>query len=459
MIKGNVPGSFRDSSGYVYSYKGIIRRTVNKSYKKNYNSLYSSGLYRKLIKKKYMVKHEESPSLVIKHSDIYKDIIPENIPFISYPYEWSFSQLKDAGLLTLDIQLLALECNMTIKDASAYNIQYKNGKPIFIDTLSFEEYEDGKPWVAYQQFCQHFLAPLAIMSKNDIRLLQLLKTNIDGIPMDLASKLLPKKTFLSFGILFHIHLHAIFQNHYSDKQKTQKKIRRITKIDLINICESLKSLITKFNWNPIGTEWSDYYKTNNNYELETMKFKEKFVSLYVSKVSPTLVWDLGANTGNFSRLSSSKTTLTISFDIDPACVELNYLEMKKNKEQFMLPLLLDLTNPSPAIGWENTERQSVYQRKNPNLIMALALVHHLVISNNIPLIKIADLFSQLSRYLIIEFVPKSDTMVKKLLSTRPDIFIDYNKKDFEKIFLKFYKIIASQNVLNSQRFIYFMERI
>lgn len=462
MIENIVQGSFRDPSGYVYSLDGVIHRVINKSYKENYDYLFNSGLYEILTKKDYLVKHHEKNNSSYIDNEYYKIISPTNIPFISYPYEWSFSQLKDAALLTLKVQMLALKHNMTLKDASAYNIQFKENKPIFIDTLSFERLPEGEPWQAYQQFCQHFLAPLLLMSKKDIRLSQLLKIYIDGIPLDLTSQLLPIKTYLSFGILSHLHLHSKLQTHYSNNQqpiRKIKKIKKINKIDITNICESLKNLINNLNWKPHGTEWINYYTSNNNYEIDTMEFKKNFVSNIIKKLSPNLVWDLGANTGYFSRLSSKLGFRTISFDIDPACVEINYLEMRDKNEINLLPLYLDLTNPSPAIGWGNTERSSIYQRNKPNLIMALALIHHLVISNNIPLKKIAELFSSLSPYLIIEFVSQDDTMVKKLLLSKKNVFEDYNKNNFEKIFGKYYKIISSKKILNSERIIYFMERI
>jgi len=461
MNKESVPGSFRDPSGYVYLLDGVVNRSINKYYKGDYDHLVKSGLYEKLTKEKYLVEHEETETTVDAHIDIYKNIIPENIPFISYPYEWSFSQLKDAALLTLKIQIEALNHDMTLKDASAYNIQYKDNNPIFIDTLSFEKLQEGKPWIAYQQFCQHFLVPLALMSKNDIRLGQLLKVYIDGIPLDLATKLLPKRSYFSFGILIHIHLHAKAQTHFSDNKNKDKsnKIREVSKTDIINICGSLKNIVSKLSWQPDNTEWNDYYISNNNYTTDTMQHKEKFVSDSIAKISPNLVWDLGSNTGYFSRLSSTKGFRTISFDIDPACVENNYLRVKEKREECLLPLLLDLTNPSPAIGWGNTERPSLYERNKPQLIIALALIHHLAISNNLPLKKIAELFSGLAPFLIIEFVPKSDSMVKRLLSTRKDIFFEYNKNDFDNIFGQFYKIISTENILNSERSIYFMERI
>ena len=454
-----VPGSFRDPSGYVYIHDGVIHRRINDCYKNDYNQLIESGLYDKLTEQAYLVKHEEVDISPVPSSGLYKNIIPEQIPFISYPYEWSFSQLKDAALLTLDIQIQAIKYNMSLKDASAYNIQYLKGKPILIDTLSFEKLNEGLPWVAYQQFCKHFLAPLVLMSTKDIRLGQLLRVYIDGIPLDMATKLLPLKSYLSFGMLSHLHLQAAAQTRYADSGKVSHKARKLTKTGLVNICESLRRTVSKLSWSPENTEWSNYYEKKNNYSSETMLHKEKFVSDSLVKISPKLVWDLGSNTGHFSRLSSSLGLPTISFDIDPACIEINYLESREKNESELLPLLLDLTNPSPGIGWENIERSALLERKPPQLILALALIHHLAISNNLPLTKIATLFSKIAPYLVIEFVPKSDSMVQRLLATRKDIFPDYDKDNFEKIFGGYYTILSKENITNSERSIYLMESI
>tara|TARA_B110000438_G_scaffold294607_1_gene336284 strand:+ start:1540 stop:2931 length:1392 start_codon:yes stop_codon:yes gene_type:complete len=453
------PGSFRDPSGYVYLREGLIHRRINDCYKDDYEQLINSGLYDKLTEQSYLVKHEETDISSTPQTGEYKNIIPEQIPFISYPYEWSFSQLKDAALLTIDIQIQAIKYDMSLKDASAYNIQFLKSKPIFIDTLSFEKLNEGLPWVAYQQFCKHFLAPLALMSIKDIRLGQLLRVYIDGIPLDMTTKLLPLKTYFSFGILSHLHLQAMAQNRYADSDKVNHKVRTLTKTDLINICESLRRTVIKLSWSPENTEWGNYYEKNNNYSTETILHKEKFVSDSLEKITPKLVWDLGSNTGHFSRLSSSCGFPTISFDIDPACVEINYLESRKKNETELLPLLLDLTNPSPGIGWGNLERSALFERKSPQLILALALIHHLAISNNLPLTKIANLFSKNAPYLVIEFVPKSDSMVKRLLSTREDIFPDYNKEKFEEIFGRYYTILSKENIKNSERIIYLMKSI
>ena len=449
--------SFRDSSGFLFYIENELYRVINSSYKEQYDHLINSELYKKLTENNLLISHEEINNLEIDYS-YYKIIKPKKIPFVSYPYEWSFSQLKDAALLTLRIQKGAMKYGMTLKDGSAYNIQFFNGKPIFIDTLSFEMYEDGQIWKPYKQFCQHFLAPLALMSKKDIRLNLLSKTFIDGIPLDLTAKLLPKTTFGNFGLMAHIHAHAKSQKHYENKEDTKIKERTISKRSFEGLTDNLDSSIKKMTWKEDNTEWGNYY-SDTNYSEESFEEKKKIILSTLEKITPRIVWDLGANTGIFSRLASDQGINTISFDIDPLAVEKNYLESLKNNEQNILPLILDLTNPSSNIGWNNDERISFLQRGPADLVFALALVHHLAISNNVPLYKIAEFFSAISKFLIIEFIPKSDSQVKRLLTTREDIFKNYDEQNFEKEFSKFFKITSSQKLVESERTIYIMEKM
>jgi len=445
--------SFRDKSGFLFYYKNEIYRKIEFSYKNQYEHLMNSKLYKELTENDLLIDHEEVNILEIENS--YKIIKPKKIPFISYPYEWSFSELKDAALLTLEIQKIAMKYDMTLKDASAYNVQFLNGKPIFIDTLSFEKYENGQIWKPYKQFCQHYLAPLALMSKKDSRLNLLSKIFIDGIPIDLTAMLLPKTTLGNFGLMAHIHAHAKSQGHYEDKDVKIKE-RTLSKRSFEGIIQSLYSSINKMTWKGGKTEWGDYY-SDTNYTEKSFEEKKNIISSALDQIKPKIIWDLGANTGMFSRLASSRGINTISFDIDPLAVEKNYQMATKNNDQNILPLILDLSNPSSSIGWNNDERMSLVQRGPADLIFALALIHHLAISNNVPLYKIAEFFSKISKFLIIEFVPKSDSQVKRLFLSRDDIFDDYDEKNFEIEFSKFFKIINSKKILDSERIIYMME--
>ena len=452
-----LPSSFRDPSGFLFFRDGFIYRQVNSTYKEDYDHLINSGLYETLVDAELLIPHEEVDSEAAEPDKAYKIIKPEPIPFVSYPYEWCFSQLKDAALTTLKIQKGSLDFGMSLKDCSAYNMQFRKGKPVFIDTLSFEKYHEGQPWVAYRQFCQHFLAPLALMSYTDIRLNQLFRVYIDGVPLDLASSLLPFRTRFIFSLLSHIHLHAKSQEHFADKTVNISG-HKMSRLSFLGLIDNLESAIKKLKWRAQGTEWVDYYYEDTNYSSDALQHKKQIVAEFLDKINPKSVWDLGANVGMFSRIASDKGIQTISFDIDPAAVERNYLECVKKGETNILPLLLDLTNPSPSIGWENQERMSLLDRGPADTVFALALIHHLAISNNLPLNKIADFLNRVCKSLIIEFVPKSDSQVQRLLSTREDVFPDYTQRVFESEFRKYFKMQNSVKIRDSERILYLMER-
>jgi len=458
MSKSVDPGSFRDPSGFVFRRDGVLYRQVNDCYRDDYNLLMGSGLYTELVDAGFMVSHEELPNAGCDQG-AYKLLKPSPVPFISYPYEWCFSQLKDAALLTLEIQKRALAYGMSLKDASAYNIQFIDSKPIFIDTLSFERYQDGKPWAAYRQFCMHFLAPLALMSLCHIRLAEWLRVSIDGVPLDLAASLLPFHSRFKLALFMHIHMHAKSQKRYAGSISGKRKIDAgMSKFALTALVESLEGGIKALLWRPEGTEWVDYYQ-DTNYSADGTKLKKSLVAKYIELSGAETVWDLGANDGTFSRVASSMGIQTVSFDIDPACVEKNYRKVKAEGEKNLLPLYQDLTNPSPGIGWASSERASLKSRGPCDLALALALIHHLAISNNVPLPMIADYFSSLCRWLVIEFVPKEDSQVQRLLATRDDIFRDYNELSFEAEFQRFFEIVEKTAIKDSSRLLYLMKTI
>lgn len=450
-----VAGSFRDPSGFVFTRDGHILRQVNRIYQPAYDLLMTSGLYARLTEKGWLLPHEECDLVEAATDEAYKVLAPVRVPFISYPYEWSFSQLRDAALLTLRIQKTALRFGMSLKDCSAYNVQFMGGKPVFIDTLSFEPYQEGAPWTAYRQFCQHFLAPLALMAYRDVRLSQLLRVYLDGIPLDLASRLLPWWTYLRGSLLINLHLHTRAQRRYSDTTTAVSPSRQVGQTALLGMLDSLRAGVNRLHWQPAGTEWADYYD-DTNYTAEALAQKEALVVHFLEMVQPKTVWDLGANTGHFSRLASLRNIQTVAFDIDPAAVERNYLRSVAEGDATMLPLVLDLTNPSPGLGWANRERQSLAERGPVDLVMALALVHHLAIANNTPLDYIAQFFSTLGKWLIVEFVPKTDSQVQRLLAHREDIFPGYIEARFEVVFNRYFEIQYKQCLSGSQRVLYLM---
>lgn len=451
-----VQGSFRDPSGFLYRRDGVLYRQVNAGFREQFEAVNSSGLYAELTADSLLIPHRQVDPGLRATPEAHAVLEPEIVPFISYPYEWCFGQLKDAALLTLDLQLRALKRNMVLRDASAFNVQFRDGRPIFIDTLSFEQYVEGQPWSAYRQFCEHFLAPLAIMSGRDVRLGQTLREYIDGIPLDLASRLLPARSWFRPGLLLHLHLHARAQQKYADaKVSAVARGRTLSRAALTRLIESLRSVVEQLSWQPAGTEWVDYVH-QHNYSPRAVEAKQQIVAQLLSDASARIVWDMGANTGVFSRIARRSASCVVAMDVDPAAVQLNYEQVKARQETGILPLVMDARNPAPGLGWDHRERMSLAERGPADVVLALALVHHLAIGNNVPLELIATWLARLAVVLIIEFVPKSDSQTARLLANRPDVFPRYDQRGFEQAFAHVFDVEHARRIEDSERVIYRM---
>lgn len=454
MRSGALPSSFRDPSGFVYIQDGVLRRQVNEVYRPDYEHLMASGLYDSLVGDGLLVEHREVDAEAT--SDAFKVLAPQRVPFVSYPYEWCFGQLQAAALATLAIQSIALDHGMSLRDASAYNIQFLRGRPVLIDTLSFERLREGTPWIAYRQFCQHFLAPLALMSMVDVRLGQLSRLYLDGVPLNLASELLPGRSRLRPAIQLHIHSHGRSQDRHAGKPSRRDDVQgRFSLRAFRGLVESLRSAVEAMEWQP-DSHWNSYYDEAESYSEEGHQDKLELVGSYLSILDPDSVWDLGANTGLYSRLATERGAHTVSFDMDPASVETNYRDATARKDPLMLPLVMDLANTSPAIGWRNRERMTLSERGPVDVVMALALVHHLAIGNNVPLPEIARAFRDYGSSLLIEFVPKSDPKVRLLLSSREDIFPGYDQAGFEAAFGEVFTVERRHQIRGSDRILYLM---
>ena len=458
MTEGRVPGSFRDPSGFVFTAGGTLYRQVDRSFAAEYDACVSSGLYDDLIASGLLVAHRDVGVGAAATPDAHAVLEPARVPFVSYPYEWSFGQLREAALLTLDVQERALDRGFVLRDASAYNVQLVDGRPLFIDTLSFERYQEGAPWGAYRQFCEHFLVPLALMSARDVRCGGLQREHLDGIPLDLGSALLPRGSWLRPSMLLHVHLHARAIRRYASASVAEVTGgRRVGREAMRALVGSLRDAVRGLEWTAAGTAWAGY-TSDHAYSEESVEAKRRLVREHVATVAPRTVWDLGGNTGTFSRVAREVADLVVCFDADPAAVELNHRAVRALGETGLLPLRMDLMNPSPAQGWAHEERLSLEARGPADLVMALALVHHLAIANNVPLPTIADWLARVGRALVIEFVPKSDSQVARLLRNRPDIFPRYTTEDFERAFEWAWLIESKQRIGDSGRTLYLMRR-
>jgi len=448
--------SFRDPSGFLFWRDGELFRQINKCYAADYDVLERCGLLEKLYSAGLLVRHSETGLSEKISPQAYKVLKPERLPFVSYPYEWCFGELKDAALLTLKIAKQALDHGLVLKDASAFNVQFNGSRPVFIDLLSFEQYRENEPWIAYRQFCQHFLGPLALMSKVDLRCVQLFRSHIDGIPLELAGALLPWSSYLRFGLLTHIHLHGWF-NRQDWKAKQLGRRGKFSKFSFYALLDNLNSLVESLTPPKSKAFWEAYYQ-GTNYSSAGLQHKEELVDRFVQELKPKLIWDAGANVGRFSRIAARYGSLVVAFDNDPCCVEHSYLDVKREGPQNLLPLVIDFSNPSPGLGWAHRERESLEERGPADLILFLALIHHLSIANNLPFESVAAYLAKLTCNLLIEFVPKADSQVQRLLSSRKDIFSWYEQAHFERAFERYFTIVSTAAVRDSQRTLYLMKR-
>lgn len=446
------PASFRDPSGFIFESDGKYYRQINKSFAENYDLLISSGLYNTLTRPKYLLPHTEIQQCISGAEDCYITILPEQLSFTSYPYEWCFEQLKDAALLTLEIVKIAVEHEMILKDATPFNIQFHNGKPVFIDTLSFEKYDASLPWIAYRQFCELFLFPLWLSHYHKINFQQILTIYPDGISAEIAAKLLPAKSRLSTSIWMHL----LLQNLVKKQSAGNKTSYSFSKKKLLDLITHLVSTIKKLD-HTSKTTWTNYYNEGID-EPAYLDEKKKIINQLLTHVTGKKICDLGANDGVFSFLSAKKGLDVIATDSDEQCINNLYKKIRNDQITNIVPLCIDITNPSAATGFANKERASINERLKADTLMALALIHHLAIGKNIPLQMLAAWFCELAPQLIVEFIPKEDKKTQMLLQHKKDIFPNYTKENFENIFQQYFTIVSLNRVGNTNRFIYLMKK-
>jgi len=447
--------SFRDPSGYVFIEDNIVKRVVNPIYFEQYNQLNTSGFYQKLFDKKHLIRHQE-----VSKTDSEIIIEASKIPFINYPYEWSFLQYKHAALLTLKIQKLCLEHHFTLKDASAFNITFHEGKPIFIDTLSFDFYKENNPWLAYKQFIMHFLGPLVLTKYFGQDHLKTLSQNLEGISLQKLSQLLPLKSYLNPTILTNIHLLAKYDKKYESDKKTVKN--NLSKTSQIKLLDGLYDFISNLLVNE-NTEWDHYYN-QINYNDAAYQFKKEFTKDWFLAIKGKALIDVGGNDGTFSRELKEFAELVLVADVDPNAVEQNYRQILKNKEKNVLPIVSDVLNPVANYGFNNMERFSFIDRvKEANLdgCLALAVIHHITLSGNIPFSLSAQFFANMAPNLLIEFPTRNDSWVQFLLDSKREFknhFDFYNEDNFEKEYSAYFQIVKKVKIDYSERILYSLKR-
>ncbi|HEX5466728.1 MAG TPA: class I SAM-dependent methyltransferase [Candidatus Limnocylindrales bacterium] len=453
------PGSYRDPSGFIFRREGVLYRQVNRSFAEEWSAFLASGLYRDLTEHGLLVRHEPESKALALSGDAEAVIRPHEIRFISYPYEWSFTQLRDAALMTLEIQERALARGQILRDATPFNVQFEGSAPIWIDTLSFAPLEVARPWPAYRQFCEGFLAPLALMAYRDPRLGLLLADLLDGIPLELASRLMPGRTRFRPGLAAHLHLHAAAQRQARDRRPSSPVGRRTPAMNLTRhraIVSSLRKAVGSLRTPPKGV-WEEYTRVTS-YSDAAARSKAALVDELLKGSEGRTVLDAGANDGTFSQMAASQGRDVVALDSDRGSIDALYRHLRDIGQSTVLPLVADIANPSPALGWAGEERRSLLDRLQVDLVLCLALVHHLAIGRNVPLPMIFDVFARLGRHVILEWVPKEDPMAQYLLAGRWDVFPTYTIDGLRRAASSRFTIVRESPIDDSARVLLNLER-
>lgn len=460
-LRGYDPGSFRDRGARVFYAGDGVFRALSAPAAKEWDKLAATAFFQRFMRDGQIV-HTEPVALgeavlpdargewvaVLRH---------QRIPFVSYPYEWSFGMLKDAALLHLDLLADALREEMSLKDGSAFNIQWVGSRPTFIDIGSFETLARGAPWSGYRQFCQMFLYPLFLEAYRGVPFQAWLRGSIDGITPAQMWRLMALRDVGRPGVLKHVYLQARLQESSAVRSADVRAELRaagfhrgLIEANVQNLRRLVRALAPRHRTSP----WSDY-GTAHRYAQADEAAKEAFVRAAASRRWWPLVWDLGANVGRYARIVGAHAGYVVAMDTDPVVVDLLYEALKREGETKILPLVVDLANPSPGLGWRGGERGALEDRGRPDLTLCLALLHHLVIAANIPMDAVLGWLRSLQSCLVIEFVTREDRMVQRLLQNRDDGFADYELRVFERQLAQGFEIVERQRLTSGTRILYF----
>jgi SAM-dependent methyltransferase len=365
--------------------------------------------------------------------------------------------MKDAALFHIDLLEAALEEDLILKDSSAYNIQWRGSKPIFIDIVSFEKLKSGEPWVGYRQFCEMFLNPLLLAAYKGVPFKHWMRGRIDGIEPSHLANLFTVSDLFRRGVLTHVYLHAKLQSLLKTSELSKSSFRKagFSKEILTSNLKSLKRILRGLKPRSAKSHWANYSQTHS-YGEPDYEIKKAFVKNVTDEGRWNLVWDLGCNTGDFSRIAAEKGAYVVAMDSDEEAVNALYERCKTEDEQRILPLGINLVDPSPSQGWRGQERQSLENRGRPNLVLALALLHHIVIGSNIPLPDFIEWLRSLDAVIVLEFISKEDEMVKVLLRNKDDLYSDYTEEVLENCLYSVFDLQRKIKLKNGLRTLYYV---
>ena len=439
------PGSFRDPASTVFYAGGDVLRGLDADAAADWAVMSAAPFFTGAMADGRVVATEELPAARAKQvtpagRDWPVVLEHERVPFISYPFEWTFSQLQDAALLHLDLLVEALDAGLTMKDGYAYNLQFRGAKPTFIDTPSFTR-STGGPWQGYRQFCRTFLFPLMLTAHKNASFRPLLRGQLDGIEPKQMRALMSARDLVKAGVLKNVLLHSALDARAvaGDKGKGSRAVAEELKEAGFSTeiakagAKSLRKLVAGLSWDVGDTIWKNY-RTQNSYSDADAATKEAFVDAALSGQAPGLVWDLGCNDGAYSRIAARYAETVVAVDFDEGTIDPLYRALRTEGNTKILPLVMDLTDPSPGIGWRNRERKAFYDRGRPDVILMLALLHHIAIAANVPLPEVVDWMASFGSRIVVEFVHTEDVQTQRLLANKPEgMFGDYHVKEFERL--------------------------
>ncbi|HEY1275635.1 MAG TPA: class I SAM-dependent methyltransferase [Thermoleophilaceae bacterium] len=455
---GLEPGSFRDPESRVFYADERVYRALSADGLKDFEALEQSGLLgddrivateraQNGAALRGLLVHE--PAGVLQH---------ERIPFVSYPYEWTFSMLKDAALVQLDLLLAALDKDLVLKDSTPYNVQFRGARPVFVDVGSFERLREGEPWIGYRQFCMLYLYPLMLQALKGVDFHPWLRGSIDGITPAQMRGVLSFRDRFRKGVFTNVFLHAKLEQRYADRGgEVKQEVKRagFKKELLVANVRKMRKVVGRLEWSPPEGVWTAYGE-RNSYTDDDARRKDDFVREVATSRSWDLVWDIGCNNGRYSRIAAEGAGTVVAVDADQGPVELLYRDLRTEGNEQILPLTMNLADPSPGLGWRGLERRPLAERGRPDLVLALALVHHVAISANVPVKEFVDWLASLGSALVIEFPTREDPMVQKLLAPKRDgLHPDYELEYFERVLGEAFEVERSERLESGTRVLYF----
>jgi SAM-dependent methyltransferase len=458
---GLEPGSFRDPDSRVFTTDGRVLRLLSATGLEDWRALAASPLLEELQGEGKLVGTREADGVAdvpdALHGEVAAVLEHDVVPVVSYPYEWTFGMLRDAALLQLELVRRSIGAGLILKDSSPYNVQFRGARPVFVDVGSFERLREGEPWAGYRQFCMLFLYPLLLQAWKDVPFQPWLRGRIDGISPQECRNLLSLRDRFRRGSLTHVFLHARLERRYEDRDvdvKGELKKAGFRKELIVANVKGLERLVSRLRWRPAGSAWSGYGPTTT-YSDEDAERKAAFVSAAVAAERPRLVWDLGCNEGRHARIAAETADRVVAIDADALVVDRLYEALRREGETKILPLTMNLADPSPGLGWRGLERRPLAARGTPDLALCLALVHHLSIGGNVPVAEVLDWLRSLDAALVVEFPTPEDPMVRRLLARkRPGDHPDYRRDWFERCLAERFEVLRTEELASGQRVLY-----